>query len=150
MTSQVIKPEIHILNGPNLNVLKDRPPPYETEEMQAFMDSLEMEWHDRVLLYHYQSNHTGDLIDRIHWIHRRQAAQGVVINPAGLTHTSISLADALEMLRMPIVEVHLTNIYAREAYRHHSFFTSKVNVLICGAGLQGYRWALEWLWQQIQ
>ncbi len=145
-----MKPELHILHGPNLNVLGQRLPMYGGKDFADFFRSLEEEWREKVRLEHYQSNHAGDLIDRIHWLAKRKEVMGLIINAGGLSHTSVSLGDAIEVLRIPVVEVHLTNIYAREPYRHHSYVSAKAAVVIAGAGPEGYRWAVAWLYAQTQ
>ncbi len=143
-----MKAEIHIVNGPNLNVLGDRPPIYGEKEMAEFLAALAEEWSGRAMIRTFHSNHGGDLIDYIQWVARRKGALGMVINPGGLTHTSVALADALEVLRIPVVEVHLTNIYARAPYRRHSYVSPHASVVIGGAGFDAYRWAVEWIWRR--
>ena len=143
-----MKPELFILHGPNLNVLSERPARYGQQDFMPFFHSLAEKWRSVVQLILYQSNHAGDLIDKIQWIARRKNVMGVVINAGGLSHTSVSLADAIEVLTVPVVEVHLTNIYAREPYRHTSLISSRAEAVIAGAGFEGYAWAVEWLTRQ--
>ncbi len=137
------KPSILVLNGPNLNMLGRREPDVygtigldEIEEMtrtQAVSRGLDVTFR--------QSNHEGELID---WI---QAAPGdhdvIVINAAGLTHTSIALFDALKLAGLPVIEVHLSNIYRREAFRQNSYISRIAHGVICGFGATGYRLAIE-------
>ncbi len=95
-----------------------------------------------------QSNHEGELIG---WIHEaRQKAAGIIINAAGLTHTSVPLLDALLAADLPIIEVHLTNIYRREAFRHHSYVSQAATGIICGLGAKGYELALDALAEHLQ
>ena len=90
-----------------------------------------------------QSNHEGDLIDAIHAA--RGTADGIVINPAAYTHTSVAIPDALSGVELPVVEVHLSNIHRREEFRHHSFVSAVAEAVICGAGISGYRMAVDYL-----
>ena len=90
----------------------------------------------------FQSNHEGALIDRIHAA-RDEGVDAIVINPGGLTHTSVALRDALAGVAIPFVEVHISNIHAREAFRHHSYLSAIARGVICGLGVDGYRFAIE-------
>ena len=90
----------------------------------------------------FQSNHEGALIDRIHAA-KAEGVEAIVINPAGLTHTSVALRDAFAAVEIPFVEVHISNIYQREAFRHHSFLSAIAVGTICGLGTDGYRLAID-------
>ncbi|CUI09701.1 3-dehydroquinate dehydratase II [Janthinobacterium sp. CG23_2] len=90
----------------------------------------------------FQSNHEGALIDAIHAA-RLDGVDAIVINPGGLTHTSVALRDALAGVAIPFVEVHISNIYQREAFRHHSFLSAIAQGTICGLGIDGYRYAID-------
>jgi 3-dehydroquinate dehydratase-2 len=90
----------------------------------------------------FQSNHEGALIDRIHAA-REEGIDAIVINPGGLTHTSVALRDALAAVAIPFVEVHISNIYQREAFRHHSYLSAIARGTICGLGVDGYRFAID-------
>ena len=124
--------KIGIINGPNLNLLGSREPqiygttPLEelNEGLKTFGQSLNMS------LSFFQSNHEGELIDHIHSL--RGAVDGLVVNAGAFTHTSLALKDALAATEIPFIEVHLSNIYAREAYRHHSYLSSMARGCICG------------------
>ena len=132
-----------LINGPNLNMLGKREPevygkatlPEIVAEAEKKAKSLGLE------LLSHQSNHEGELIDFIQKHHG--ACDGVIINPGGLTHTSIALRDALLGLGKPIIEVHLSNIYAREEFRHHSLISDIATGGIFGLGKKGYLLALE-------
>ncbi|MBE1515226.1 type II 3-dehydroquinate dehydratase [Nesterenkonia halotolerans] len=134
-----------ILNGPNLNMLGTREPGIygattlqDVEELcrrAAAEAGLEAE-----LL---QSNHEGVLIDAIHAA--RTTADGIVINPAAYTHTSVAIADALRAAELPVVEVHISNVHTREEFRHHSYVSPAAVAVIAGAGLNGYRYAVDHL-----
>jgi 3-dehydroquinate dehydratase-2 len=95
----------------------------------------------------FQSNHEGALIDRIHAA-RQEGVDAIVINPGGLTHTSVALRDALAGVDIPFVEVHISNIYKREEFRHHSFLSAIAQGTICGLGADGYRFAIDFALKQ--
>lgn len=132
---------IEIINGPNLNLTGRREPEvYGTTTMEEVIDGLRKMFPDVEISY-YQSNVEGELIDRI-----QQAgfgADGLVVNLGGYSHTSVALRDALLAVPAPKVEVHISNIFAREEYRHNSLITSACRGMICGLGLQGYELAIR-------
>ncbi|HMV17196.1 MAG TPA: type II 3-dehydroquinate dehydratase [Zoogloea sp.] len=137
---------ILVLHGPNLNLLGRREPGiYGLTTLADIHGAMESRARaDGVCLESFQSNHEGELIDRV------QAAESegvafIIINPAGYTHTSVALRDALTGVAIPFVEVHLSNIHAREPFRHHSYFSDKAVGVICGLGAQGYQLALEFV-----
>lgn len=135
--------KVLVLNGPNLNLLGSREPEvYGAQTLEQIVEQLNKQAQDNAFeLAHFQSNHEGELIDRIH------AARGnidfIIINPAALTHTSIALRDALLGVEIPFIEVHLSNVHARESFRHHSFLSDIAVGVICGLGADGYRYALD-------
>ncbi len=135
---------ILVLHGPNLNMLGSREPGiYGLTTLADIHTAMESRARaDGVMLESFQSNHEGELVDRV----QAAATEGVnfiIINPAAYTHTSVALRDALAGVAIPFVEVHLSNIHAREAFRHHSYFSDKAVGVICGLGAQGYQLALE-------
>jgi 3-dehydroquinate dehydratase-2 len=133
-----------LLNGPNLNLLGTREPEVyghdtladveRAAQAQAVAAGAE--------LASFQSNHEGALIDRIHAA-RGEGVDAIVINPGGLTHTSVALRDALAGVAIPFIEVHISNIYRREEFRHHSFLSAVAQGTICGLGIDGYRLAID-------
>lgn len=135
---------ILLLNGPNLNLLGTREP--EVYGAQTLGDIEQAATAQAsaagVSVACFQSNHEGALIDRIHAA-KSEGVDAIVINPGGLTHTSIALRDALSAVAIPFVEVHISNIHRREAFRHHSFLSDLAVGVICGLGIDGYRAALE-------
>lgn len=134
-----------ILHGPNLNLLGTREPGiYGTatlEDINALCRSSAAEHGFAVDTL--QSNHEGTLVDAIQAA--RGTAEGIVINPAAYTHTSVAIADALAAVGLPLVEVHLSNVHAREAFRQHSYISPRASAVIAGAGINGYRFAIEHL-----
>jgi 3-dehydroquinate dehydratase-2 len=134
---------IYILNGPNLNLLGKREPDIYGSETLADIDGRCRKRADALGLgvELRQSNIEGELVG---WIQEaRERAQGIIINAAAYTHTSVAIHDALKACGLPIVEVHLSNIYKREAFRHNSFVSPIANGVICGFGGQGYEFALD-------
>ena len=138
--------KIIIINGPNLNLLGKREPEiYGTLTFEQYFETLKTQFPD-VELFYFQSNHEGDLLDKIHEI--GFSFDGIVINAGAYTHTSIAIADALSAVKTPAIEVHISNIHAREAFRHHSFLAAKCVGSIVGLGLKGYALAIEFLKNQ--
>jgi 3-dehydroquinate dehydratase-2 len=131
-----------VLNGPNLNLLGKREPQIYGHETLADVEALCRDTAGPLGLEirFHQSNREYELID---WIHEaREVAAGIVINPAAFTHTSVAIHDALAMCDCPILEVHISNIHKREAFRHHSYVSSLASGVIAGFGTQGYALAL--------
>lgn len=136
---------IEIINGPNLNLTGIREPEvYGSTTMEEYIGSLRKQFPDVEISY-YQSNVEGELIDRIQQVGFRY--DGIIVNLGGYSHTSVALRDALLAVPAPKIEVHLSNIFAREEYRHHSLITSACRGMVCGLGLQGYSLALQALLQ---
>ena len=134
--------KILILNGPNLNLLGKREPGvYGNQSFEDYLETLTGLFPD-IELHYFQSNHEGALIDKIHEV--GFTFDGIVINAGGYTHTSIALADALSAVTTPAIEVHISNIHAREPFRHHSYLTSRCKGMICGLGLRGYELAVRY------
>lgn len=132
---------IEIINGPNLNLVGVREPEvYGSVSMDQFVESLRQRFADIEIGY-FQSNIEGELIDRIQQV--GFSADGLVINAGGYSHTSVALHDALAAVAAPAVEVHISNIFAREDYRHHSLLSSACRGMVCGLGLKGYALAIE-------
>lgn len=134
---------ILVLNGPNLNMLGTREP--ETYGHETLADIRELchrtsERHGMQVEF-FQTNHEGELIERIHSARGRCA--GILINPAAWTHTSVAIRDALAAVELPVIEVHLSNVHKREAFRHHSFVSPVAVGVIAGLGSNGYRLGLE-------
>ena len=134
---------ILVLNGPNLNLLGTREPHLygATTLPQIDAELTQIATDAGAQLQCFQSNHEGALIDRIQAA-RNDGTEIILINPGGLTHTSVALRDALAGVALPFIEVHISNIHKREAFRHHSFLSEIAVGVICGLGVNGYRLAL--------
>ena len=132
---------IEIINGPNLNLTGRREPEiYGSVTMEQYLDELRQSFPE-VQISYYQSNVEGEIINRIHEV--GFSADGIIINAGGYSHTSVALHDALAAVPAPAIEVHLSNIFAREEYRHHSLLTSASRGIISGLGLKGYELAVN-------
>lgn len=135
---------ILVLHGPNLNLLGTREPQVygstTLDEINADLSALAAKAGTK--LDSFQSNHEGALIDRLHAA-RTDGTEFVIINPGAFTHTSVALRDAFAGVALPFVEVHLSNVYKREPFRHHSYFSDIAVGVICGLGVHGYRLALD-------
>lgn len=133
--------KIIIINGPNLNLLGKREPGiYGSETFESFFEKLSKEF-SHVTLEYYQSNVEGELINQLH--ETGFSYDGIILNAGGYTHTSVALADAVAAVSTPVVEVHISNIFAREEYRHISLLSKHCVGIISGLGLNGYRCALK-------
>ena len=136
-------PTIFILNGPNLNLLGVREPATYGYDTLADVEHrcLERARALDLAIDFRQTNHEGQMVD---WIHEaREAADGIILNAGALTHTSVAILDALNAADLPVIEVHLSNIFKREAFRHHSYVSFAARGVICGLGPHGYELALE-------
>ncbi|MBT2515214.1 type II 3-dehydroquinate dehydratase [Arthrobacter sp. ISL-30] len=136
---------ILIVNGPNLNLLGTREPEKYGTSTLADVEQLAMAAAGThgFTVDCVQSNHEGDLLDAIHAA--RTSAVGIVINAGAFTHTSVALRDALAAVQLPAVEVHITNVHQREEFRHHSYLSPVCTAVIVGAGVQGYKLAIDYL-----
>ncbi|GAB2743572.1 MULTISPECIES: type II 3-dehydroquinate dehydratase [Arthrobacter] len=136
---------ILVLNGPNLNLLGTREPEKYGTSTLADVEQLAMAAAEAngFTVDCVQSNHEGDLLDAIHGA--RGTAVGIVINAGAYTHTSVALRDALAAVQLPAVEVHITNVHQREEFRHHSYLSPVCSAVIVGAGVQGYKLAIDYL-----
>ncbi|MCR9280622.1 MAG: type II 3-dehydroquinate dehydratase [Rhodobacteraceae bacterium] len=134
---------IYVLNGPNLNLLGKREPEIygaqTLDDVRAMCEAAAAPWGLEIAFH--QSNAEHVLID---WIHEaREAAAGIIINPAAYTHTSIAILDALNTCTCPVIEVHVSNIHKRESFRHHSYVSARADAVIAGCGVEGYLLALQ-------
>lgn len=137
---------IAIINGPNLNLLGKREPEvYGAQSFETFLASLR-ERFATVTIEYYQSNVEGELINEIQ--RAGFSCDGIILNPGGYTHTSVAIGDAVAAIKAPVIEVHISNVHAREEFRRHSFVSPKAAGTICGLGLEGYALAMQWLMQR--
>ncbi len=142
---------ILVIHGPNLNLLGMREPEvYGHLTLDDINQKLIAQAQNvSVSLNTFQSNWEGAIVDRIHQA-QKEGVQFIIINPAALTHTSVAVRDALLGVAIPFIEVHLSNVHAREAFRHHSYLSDKAVGVICGLGAKGYSAALEFAIDKIQ
>jgi len=137
--------KIILVNGPNLNLLGTREPKiYGNRSFVQYFEELKTKFPAIDLVY-FQSNHEGELIDFIQ--KEGNSSQGLVINAGGFTHTSVALADAISAVSLLAIEVHISNIFARESFRHHSYLSPVCKGVICGLGLYGYQAAIDFIIQ---
>lgn len=141
---------ILVLNGPNLNLLGQREPDVYGSETLSDLEARCRGWGEEVGvgIICRQSNHEGILIDLLHGA-AQEGVRGVVLNPGGLTHTSVALRDAVSGVALPTVEVHISNIHAREAFRHHSYLSAVCLGTVAGLGLAGYGAAIRFLAERL-
>ncbi|WP_445756172.1 type II 3-dehydroquinate dehydratase [Polaribacter sp.] len=130
-----------IINGPNLNLLGKREPAiYGNETFEMYFEKLQQKF-SQVSLTYFQSNIEGEIIDKLHEV--GFDFEGIILNAAAYTHTSVGIADAVKAIQTPVVEVHISNIHAREEFRHHSFIAPNAKGIIVGFGLKGYELAIQ-------
>jgi 3-dehydroquinate dehydratase-2 len=132
-----------IINGPNLNLLGKREPSvYGIQSFEDYFTSLTIQY-PNINLSYFQSNHEGEIIDRLHAVGFEY--QGIILNAGAFTHTSIAIRDAISAIPAPVIEVHISNVHARESFRHHSTISAVAKGVIVGLGLSGYALALDYL-----
>ena len=132
--------KILILNGPNLNLLGKREPNvYGNQDFETYFENLKIDF-PKLELHYFQANSEGILIDKLHEV--GFSFDGIIFNAGGYTHTSIALGDTIAAIRTPVIEVHISNVHARETFRHHSFLAKNCVGVIAGFGLTSYRLAL--------
>lgn len=132
--------KILIINGPNLNLLGKREPKiYGTQSMDAILDELS----ELCEIEYFQSNHEGAIIDKLHAVGFDASYRGIVLNAGAYTHTSLAIADAIAAIELPVIEVHISNIHARDEIRHKSMISSVCYGVIAGFGMQSYRLGVE-------
>ena len=135
--------KILIINGPNLNLLGRREPGiYGHNTMEYCLEALRKQYANIEIEY-FQSNHEGAIIDKFHEVGFDESYAGVVLNAGAYTHTSLAIADAISAIKLPVIEVHISNVHAREEVRHHSMISGVCRGVIAGFGLESYRLAVE-------
>ncbi len=139
---------IGIINGPNLNLLGQREPGiYGKQNFDQYLELLRLQFSSHEIEF-LQHNVEGELVNALHDFAGR--CDGIVLNAAAYTHTSVALGDAVAAIDCPVVEVHISNVYQRESFRHHSYVSPHAAGIIVGLGLEGYRLALSYLLEKIQ
>lgn len=134
--------DLLIINGPNLNLLGRREPSvYGNQSFDDFFASLELKYPSLNLSY-FQSNHEGEIIDKLH--EKGFDCQGIILNAGAYTHTSLAIRDAISAITTPVIEVHISNVHAREPFRHHSTVSPVSKGVIVGLGLMGYSLAIDY------
>lgn len=135
--------KILIINGPNLNLLGRREPDiYGSLSMDDCLKLLRSRYPD-ICIEYFQSNHEGDIIDRLHDVGFDSSYTGIILNAGAYTHTSLAIADAISAISLPVIEVHISNIHSREPIRHQSMISAVCRGVIAGFGLDSYRLAIE-------
>ena len=130
-----------IINGPNLNLLGKREPEiYGSDSFETYFNNLQKKY-PKIDLSYFQSNIEGEIIDKLHQV--GFSYDGIILNAAAYTHTSVGIGDAVKAIEAPVIEVHISNVYAREDYRHHSFIAANAKGVITGFGLKSYDLAIE-------
>ena len=133
--------KIQIINGPNLNLLGKREPEfYGSKTFEEFFRELQLKFREIELSY-YQSNIEGEIIDKLHEVGFEY--DGIILNAAAYTHTSVGIGDAVKGITTPVVELHISNVHAREEFRHHSFIAPAAKGVLFGFGLKGYELAIQ-------
>lgn len=133
--------KILLINGPNLNLLGTREPHiYGRQSFEDYFLKLQEDY-PHITLHYFQSNHEGRIIDKLQ--EAGFSYDGIILNAGAYTHTSIAIADAIAAIRTPVVEVHISNVYEREEFRHHSYLSPVCRGLIVGLGLKGYELAIR-------
>lgn len=132
---------IQIINGPNLNLLGKREPSvYGNQTFESYLEELKVKFPELTLTY-FQSNVEGELVNKLQEV--GFDVDGIILNAGAYTHTSIAIADAIRSITVPVIEVHISNVYQRESFRHHSFLSGVCKGCIVGFGLDSYRLAIE-------
>lgn len=137
----MVRKKILILNGPNLNLLGTREPEiYGHQTFEQFLDILREKFEELLDIEYFQSNEEGAIINKLHEV--GFTYEGILLNAGGYTHTSIAIADAVSSIKTPVIEVHISNVHARESFRGHSYLSPNCKGIIVGFGLRGYELGL--------
>ncbi len=137
----MVRKKILILNGPNLNLLGTREPEiYGHQTFEQFLDILREKFEIQLDIEYFQSNEEGAIINKLHEV--GFTYEGILLNAGGYTHTSIAIADAVSSIKTPVIEVHISNVHARESFRGHSYLSPNCKGIIVGFGLRGYELGL--------
>ncbi len=145
-----MKKQIWIINGANLNLLGKREASiYGNQSFEDYFEELKSDFLDKdIELNYFQSNHEGEIIDKLHLI--GFSADGIILNAGAFTHTSVAIADAISSISTPVIEVHISNTFAREEFRHKSFLSKNCIGIIVGFGMESYRLAIGYFTNQLK
>ena len=133
-----------IINGPNLNLLGVREPGiYGNSSMESYLETLREIYRNSCEIEYFQSNHEGEIIDKLHEVGFDESLNGIILNAGAYTHTSLAIADAISAIQVPVIEVHISNVHSREEVRHHSMISGVCRGVIAGFGMNSYRLAIE-------
>lgn len=145
-----MKKQLWIINGANLNLLGKREPSiYGNQSFEDYFEKLQHDFSDKsVELYYFQSNHEGEIIDKLHQIGFSEQIAGIVLNAGAFTHTSVAIGDAISSISTPVIEVHISNTFAREEFRHKSYLSKNCIGVIVGFGMESYHLALDYFYRK--
>ena len=133
-----------IINGPNRNLLGVREPGiYGNSSMESYLETLREIYRNSCEIEYFQSNHEGEIIDKLHEVGFDESLNGIILNAGAYTHTSLAIADAISAIQVPVIEVHISNVHSREEVRHHSMISGVCRGVIAGFGMNSYRLAIE-------
>lgn len=139
--------QLQIINGPNLNLLGTREPEvYGKKDFESYLEGLRKKY-PAITIHYFQSNVEGEIINELH--HCGFSSDGIILNAGGYTHTSVAIADAVAAITSPVIEVHISNVFAREEFRHQSFLSKYCKGIITGLGLTVYELAVEFFVKEI-
>lgn len=146
------KPTLYLIHGPNLNLLGTREPQKYGKTTLKELETLIKDHGapSNIQVETFQSNHEGAILDFIHTAANQSHVKGIIINAGAYTHTSVAIRDALLGVNVPFIEVHITNVHARESFRHHSYLSDKATAVICGLGTRGYLAAVDFFAEKIE
>lgn len=145
-----MKKQLWIINGANLNLLGKREPSiYGNQSFESYFEELQYDFSDKsVELHYFQSNHEGEIIDKLHQIGFSEQIAGIVLNAGAFTHTSVAIGDAISSISTPVIEVHISNTFAREEFRHKSYLSKNCIGVIVGFGMESYRLAIDYFYRK--
>ncbi|WP_291720694.1 type II 3-dehydroquinate dehydratase [Bernardetia sp.] len=146
-----MKKQLWIINGANLNLLGKREPSiYGNQSFEEYFDTLKNSFSKEVELCYFQSNHEGKIIDKLHELGFDDTIVGIVLNAGAFTHTSVAIGDAISSINTPVIEVHISNTFAREEFRHKSYLSKNCIGVIVGFGMESYRLGIEYFINELR
>lgn len=146
-----MKRQLWIINGANLNLLGKREPSiYGNQSFEDYFEILQKDVEEKIELHYFQSNHEGEIIDKLHELGFDENIVGIVLNAGAFTHTSVAIGDAISSISTPVIEVHISNTFAREKFRHKSYLSKNCIGVIVGFGMESYRLGIEYFINQLR